>query len=739
MVTFTQIPDFRTTTVQGTAGDDVLSGYTGNDTLIGGAGDDIFMEGIKTWGGFDIGGFVVDQSYNFGQGNDDIQGGVGDDWLYYGGRAGAAVLDLTARTVIFGGAERDTFSGIEAITLGYGADRVTGVQAGIWLDLAQGNDTLSGVSGFSLAYGGTGRDLLDYSAATAAVTVDLSNNVGAFGAQVFEFEDVTGAVNAVNFVTGDDLSNKLTGGNQADTFDGQGGNDGLYGGYGGDTIAGDDGDDLLDGGSGFDVLWGGAGNDTIMSGPGGGFMDGGVGNDSLTGNFEADTITGDLGDDAIYGGSGNDSILGGDGNDLIWGGAGRNILDGGTGDDTIYGGDWSEVIFGGTAAATDGTLGIIDAGAGNDTVTAYGTGQVWLGAGDDVLLYAPGNNPQQVWGDDGNDRISLYLGTAAGGLGNDTISVTTGSAIGGIGNDSLTVGLNGSADGGDGDDVVTYSHVFARKGDYAAGGAGDDTIVLGKGGFLVTAAEVAPDSIGRANVFGFEQIQVLAGAAQAIDDYIGLTGLDLGAGNDGLRAEVAGTTYLLGDGNDTGYAYAANVTFWGGAGMDTFSVYGAGAVIHGEGGNDYVSLVAQAVVDTGSGNDQITLNDTDADLTGTVISTGSGDDLIWAYRQGGSINLGAGSDWVNVYLNTAYTGSYTGGAGADTFVFAKAGTSTITDFNVAQDHLGIIGVARVSDLDSVTTEAGGLLITEGALKLHLAGLNLGDLTDAVFVAAVYHG
>ncbi len=62
MVSYTQNPDPRSTVVQGGQGDDVLSGYTGNDTLIGGAGDDIFVEGIKTWAGFDVDGFVVGQT-----------------------------------------------------------------------------------------------------------------------------------------------------------------------------------------------------------------------------------------------------------------------------------------------------------------------------------------------------------------------------------------------------------------------------------------------------------------------------------------------------------------------------------------------------------------------------------------------------------------------------------------------------------------------------------------------------
>ncbi len=647
------------------------------------------------------------------------------------------MLDLTARTVIFGGAERDVFSGIEAFTLGYGADRVTGVQAGVWLDLAQGNDTLSGVSGFAEAYGGTGRDLLDYSAATLAVWVDLGAGEGAFGALIHEFEDVTGARTASNILNGDELGNRFMGGNLADAFDGQGGNDSLYGGLGADTIHGGLGDDLIEGGSGADALWGDAGNDVMTAGSGSGVMYGGIGNDVLRDNFGADTIYGDQGNDTIYAGADDDSVLGGDGRDVNWGGAGHNTLNGGTGDDTIYGGSWGDRIFGGEASAIDTNAGIIAAGAGNDTVTATGTGKIWLGAGDDMLLYAPGNNPQEVWGDDGNDRIWLYLGTADGGFSNDFIAVTSGTAVGGIGNDTLRIGQNGSADGGDGDDVVTYNHVLSHKGDFAAGGTGDDSITLGRGGFVLSVDEREGSFFG-GDVFGFEHISVLADLAQSIDDYIGLTGLDLGAGNDGLRAEVAGTEYFLGDGNDTGYALARDVTFWGGAGLDSFSVYAAGAVIHGEGGNDYVSLAAQAVVDTGTGNDQVTLTDQPGNMTGTVISTGDGNDLIWAYRQAGTIDLGRGNDTVNIYLNTAYTGTYTGGLGADTFIFPSAGSSTITDFNVAEDRLGLIGVVHVTDLDSIVTEVGGVLITEGALTVHLAGLALGDLTDAVFVEAVYH-
>ncbi len=312
--------------------------------------------------------------------------------------------------------------------------------------------------------------------------------------------------------------------------------------------------------------------------------------------------------------------------------------------------------------------------------------------------------------------MSLHLGMADGGLGNDTVSVVTGSGIGGIGDDVLLVSQIGWADGGDGNDVETYSNTTKAHGTYAAGGGGEDPIILGRGAHsLVADVQITP----------------LA--------FVDIAGLDLGAGNDGLRAEVAGTTYLLGEGNDTANAYAANVTFWGGTGMDSFSVFAAGANIQGEAGNDYVSLIAQALVDTGNSHDQITLSDTTADLTGSVILTGNGDDLIWAYRPGGSIDFGAGNDRVNVYLNAAFTGTNKGGAGSDTFMFPKAGPSTITGLNVAQDHLGLIGVARVSDLDSIGAEASSLRITEGALTMYLTGLQLGDLTDAVFVAAVYHG
>jgi Ca2+-binding RTX toxin-like protein len=87
--------------------------------------------------------------------------------------------------------------------------------------------------------GGTGYDTLDYSAATSALTVDLSKH------------SVVGAATGADYVTNFE---KLIASGLADTIKGS-----KYA----ETILGGGGDDSLRGLGGADVLTGGAGNDTF--------------------------------------------------------------------------------------------------------------------------------------------------------------------------------------------------------------------------------------------------------------------------------------------------------------------------------------------------------------------------------------------------------------------------------------------------------------------------------------------
>ncbi|MBC7820195.1 MAG: hypothetical protein IAG10_25205, partial [Planctomycetaceae bacterium] len=109
----------------------------------------------------------------------------------------------------------------------------------------------------------------------------------------------------------------------------------LLGGDGDDTLNGGRGDDLLNGGEGNDRLLAAAGNDTLLGGGGLDNLDGGDGDDVLFGQLGNDVLRGGKGHDQLSGGASNDSLLGQDGNDTLVGGSGLDTLDGGIGNDVL--------------------------------------------------------------------------------------------------------------------------------------------------------------------------------------------------------------------------------------------------------------------------------------------------------------------------------------------------------------------------------------------------------------------
>jgi hypothetical protein len=126
------------------------------------------------------------------------------------------------------------FLGFENLTGGTGQDRF------VFQPTASITGALSG--------GGGGTDVLDLSAFTTAVTVNLSAGTATA---------VGGAVSNIRTVVG---------GSAADTITGDGKNNILLGGAGNDTLVGGSGHDLLIGGSGADSLSGGGGDDILVGG-----------------------------------------------------------------------------------------------------------------------------------------------------------------------------------------------------------------------------------------------------------------------------------------------------------------------------------------------------------------------------------------------------------------------------------------------------------------------------------------
>lgn len=246
--------------INGTSGDDTLTGTSSDDTINGKAGND---------------------SLSGGDGNDTLNGGAGNDILQ-----GGPGIDI-----LHGNGGNDILQG------GQGDDQLFG---------EGGNDTLSGGLGNDFINGGAGIDTVSYATASGFYTVVLGDP-GSEGTadgpngehdRLVQIENVIGSDNG-NSITGNSQANILIGGADADTINGAAGNDNLQG-LGGN--------DILNGGAGNDTLLGGAGNDTLNGDENNDTLNGGDGNDILNGGAGADTLIYTAGDDNFTGGDGSDTL-----------------------------------------------------------------------------------------------------------------------------------------------------------------------------------------------------------------------------------------------------------------------------------------------------------------------------------------------------------------------------------------------------------------------------------------------
>jgi hypothetical protein len=195
-------------TVRGTPGSDVLTGTARDDVICGFGGDDVLRGG---------------------GGKDRLLGGSGDDQLHGGG-------------------------GNDRLRAGAGDDRLFG---------EGGDDNLRGGRGADRLSGGPGKDLGDYLAHDAAVSLSAGN--GANDGSRGEGDELRSDVENLRGGSGDDSlqgnggANWLHGVGGDDRVRGGMGNDDLYGGMGGDTLDGRDAASLSD-----DLFCGG-GSDGAMA------------------------------------------------------------------------------------------------------------------------------------------------------------------------------------------------------------------------------------------------------------------------------------------------------------------------------------------------------------------------------------------------------------------------------------------------------------------------------------------
>lgn len=219
----------------GEAGDDFLSGGTGEDVIAGGAGDDV----IHGDAGDDVlDGGLDDDLIRGGEGADIVHGGRGRDQLW-GGADDDRVAGEGEDDIIFGDAGNDHLSGgdgddvaaggtgddvilgdagDDVLDGGDGADKVQGGDGDDTIRDGAGRDHVLGEAGADTIVatldatgdhldGGEGCDLLDYSAATEGLAIDLVNGT-ASGLEIGEdvilgFEVVHGGSGDDHFVAGD--------------------------------------------------------------------------------------------------------------------------------------------------------------------------------------------------------------------------------------------------------------------------------------------------------------------------------------------------------------------------------------------------------------------------------------------------------------------------------------------------------------------------------------------------------
>lgn len=227
----------------GASGNDVVDAGAGNDVVHGGHGFDILdmSSAASPVAAYLFAGFAVGDGYDTFSSIEGVWGSRFADQLYgdngdnafRGGDGGDQIYAFDGNDAVDGGAGSDQlygYAGNDVIADGSGGDQVYG---------DAGDDTIvaAGDADADTYHGGSGFDVVDFSAATGALDIDLGNHQvrGPAKDMLFEIEGVVGSAHA-DSIEGDDGVNVIDGG---------------------------DGDDVIESGRGADILTGGAGADTF--------------------------------------------------------------------------------------------------------------------------------------------------------------------------------------------------------------------------------------------------------------------------------------------------------------------------------------------------------------------------------------------------------------------------------------------------------------------------------------------
>lgn len=303
---------------------------------------------------------------------------------------------------------------------------------------------------------------------------------------------------------------------------------------------------------------------------------------------------------------------------------------------------------------------------------APGNSAYWGFSGDDILIDTDGDDA--AFGGAGNDTIHVN-GYAEGGDGNDVITARHGE--GGTGNDEIHAISN--ATGGDGDDIL-YTQDFAQgeagndilhgndDDNQLFGGLGDDTLygyggddgLFGDEGNNTFYGGDGDDSIFAAQgefndiLFGGDGNDLLWG-------YDGDNYYDGGNGDETFFAGHGNNTIICGEGNHSIFGTdAGNDTITCGSGIDEIFIEDGNDDVDSGGGNDQIyGDSGNKNIITGEGDDEIRINSGD----NCTIAAGAGDDVVYTSCNRLVINGDAGND--TLVVTGTWQLEVTGGLGDD--------------------------------------------------------------------------
>ena len=677
-----RLADIKAMVLQGTAGNDTLTGYAvadtinaadGHDTVYGRAGDDIISGGA---GDDTLLGEEGNDTLNGDAGNDFLQGGAGDDILN-----GGAGDDLLAGGVYngwagnFNGAGNDTY----LFGRGDGQDRIFDD------DATAGNlDKLIFKTGVAVADVQALRDgdtlVLKINGTTDQVRIDsYFTNDGVNSRQIEEisFADAANTVWRLADIkaivtnrapTASLLVDQTAVETQLFTYT-------VPAGAFTDLDVGDTlrfGAAMANGAALPTWLTFDAATRTLSGTPpstaAGAFAFKITATDrvglSVSANLNLDIAN------IVSGDSANNTLLGTAGRDVMYGLAGNDTLNGGLGADTMVGGLGNDIYVVDNA----GDVVIELAGEGTDTVQSS-------------VSYTLADNVENL----------TLTGTAAiNGTGNGLNNVLTGNVASNV----LT--------GGAGNDTLN-------------GGAGADTLVGGAGNDIYTV-----DNVGDAvtELAGEGTDRVLSSVNYTLSDNVEnltLTGAAVltGTGNalaNVLTGNTAASTLRGLDGNDTLTGGTGATTMVGGAGNDTYNVVNVG---------DWVVESAAEGTDTVNAAISYTLTAEveNLTLTGTTAINGTGNALantLLGNSAANTLSGGAGNDTLNGGLGAD---TLIGGMGDDNYVVDNVADTIVENMNEGVDSVSsTVSYALGDNLENLTlTGSAAVNATGNSLNNVLMG------------------